>query len=162
MKAIPGFPGYYCTTTGRVYSNKSGVMKERKLSLARYGYPKLNLCVNGKKKCKCVHRLMAITFLPDYRQELSVNHIDGNPGNNHISNLEMCTHQENIKHSFRDGLRPRKGEDSPRAILTERDVLEIRDLWKKTYMGQRHLAVLYDVSIAAIGKIVTRKNWSHI
>ncbi len=48
-----------------------------------------------------LHRLIAMTFIPN-PQELSgpleVNHIDGNPYNNCVSNLEWITREENMRH----------------------------------------------------------------
>ena len=51
-------------------------------------------------------RAIALTFIPrpllhynkDY-SELEVNHIDGNPSNNNITNLEWCIGEENMKHA---------------------------------------------------------------
>lgn len=37
-------------------------------------------------------------------EELEVNHIDGNPKNNKLSNLEWCTGPENLDHARRTGL----------------------------------------------------------
>ena len=44
-----------------------------------------------------LHRVMAYTFLGNPREEQrDINHIDGNKNNNAISNLEWCTHKENM------------------------------------------------------------------
>jgi hypothetical protein len=46
-----------------------------------------------------VHRLMIQTFMPDtWNPDLDVNHKDGNKHNNDISNLEMVTRSENLRH----------------------------------------------------------------
>ena len=49
-----------------------------------------------------VHRLVAETFHPPppTPKHKYVNHKDGNPSNNHVSNLEWCTHPENMQHSY--------------------------------------------------------------
>lgn len=48
-----------------------------------------------------IHRLMAVAFrLPKRDDQIQVNHIDGNPSNNHVSNLEWSSRSENISHSF--------------------------------------------------------------
>ena len=50
---------------------------------------------------KLVHRLMAKARFKFYSPKLEVNHIDKNRSNNHITNLEMLDHKNNILH--RDG-----------------------------------------------------------
>ena len=50
---------------------------------------------------KLVHRLMAKAWFKFYSPKLEVNHIDKNRSNNHITNLEMLDHKNNILH--RDG-----------------------------------------------------------
>lgn len=46
-----------------------------------------------------VHRLVAITFLPNPDNLPVVNHIDGNRSNNNIDNLEWVSQQDNTKHA---------------------------------------------------------------
>ena len=43
-----------------------------------------------------VHQLVARAFIPNPNGYTEVNHIDENKGNNSVSNLEWCTHQQNI------------------------------------------------------------------
>lgn len=56
------------------------------------------------------HRLLALTFLPypSDPKELTVNHIDGIPGNDWISNLEWTTYSENLIHGYGLGLFDKK------------------------------------------------------
>lgn len=35
MKSVPGFPGYYATEDGHVFSERTGTLKEKKLTIAR-------------------------------------------------------------------------------------------------------------------------------
>ncbi len=50
-----------------------------------------------------VHRLVAEHFIsPCPEPGMVVNHIDGNPFNNHVSNLEWVTVSENNKHYHRE------------------------------------------------------------
>jgi len=53
------------------------------------------------------HRLLALAWLvyPPDIDRLDVNHIDGKPGNNVLSNLEWVTRQRNCEHAFEIGLR---------------------------------------------------------
>ena len=57
------------------------------------------------KKFVTIHRLVALTFLPNPDNKRTVNHKDGNKLNNHVSNLEWATYQENNKHAISTGLR---------------------------------------------------------
>lgn len=63
------------------------------------------LSKNGKGKKFYVHRLVAETFIPNPLKKRQVNHIDGNKLNNTVVNLEWCTHGENQKHAWDNGLK---------------------------------------------------------
>ena len=54
-----------------------------------------------------------------------------------------------------------KQNDNTRVSLTERDVLNIRQLYEEHY-SQRFLARLYGVTQSSINDIVKRRTWSHI
>lgn len=51
-----------------------------------------------------LHRLIAMTFIPNPLNLPEVNHIDGNKINNSVDNLEWCTNLENVRHAIRTGL----------------------------------------------------------
>lgn len=58
-----------------------------------------------------IHRLLALAWLtiPDNWQSMHINHIDGNPSNNSLANLEWVTPQENNRHAIATGLTHRHG-----------------------------------------------------
>ena len=58
----------------------------------------------GKKVYPLVHRLVAETWLKEWNPELTVDHIDNNPLNNDVSNLQMMTLRENYRKGYNDGL----------------------------------------------------------
>ena len=68
-----------------------------------YSYYTVNLCKNGKCKTYRSHVIVATAFLYKESENLEVNHIDFNPLNNNIKNLEWVTHKENIRHSIKNG-----------------------------------------------------------
>ena len=74
--------------------------KELVFSDNNSGYKKVILSRNQKHDRRYVHRLVAEHFLENKENKPQVNHKDGNPSNNNISNLEWVTSAENIKHSF--------------------------------------------------------------
>ena len=60
--------------------------------------------VYGKQKHFYVHRLVAEAYIPNPENKPTINHIDCNPRNNHVSNLEWATHKENSCHAVENGL----------------------------------------------------------
>lgn len=150
MKEIEGYAGYFIGEDGIVWSNLSGKLKIRKQYLNTPNpYKTVGFYASGKKIHKRVHRLVAQAYLPDYSEDLQVNHIDGDKLNNHVSNLEMCTPRENILHAIALGL---CGEFTPipRAIrgdplfnhkLTEQDADYIRNSTVET----RYLCIIFGV-----------------
>lgn len=61
---------------------------------------------NGKRKNLLVHRLVADAFLENKEHKAEVNHIDGNPKNNNLCNLEWVTPSENRYHAYHTLHRP--------------------------------------------------------
>lgn len=98
MKEIIGFPGYFITEDGRVWSDKrkKGVLKT---CVTYRGYERVTLRKSGstKKFSMSIHRLVIEHFkpCPDPQKFDMVNHIDGNKLNNHISNLEWSNNSHN-------------------------------------------------------------------
>lgn len=70
------------------------------------------LRVDLRGKLYQVHRLVAMHFIQNEDAKKEVNHIDGNPANNCVSNLEWITHSENLIHAHKNGLiKMPKGKD---------------------------------------------------
>ena len=63
------------------------------------GYWKVGLSNCGVKKSHKVHRLVAKSFLLNDHNKPNINHIDNNPLNNNVNNLEWCTQSENMFHA---------------------------------------------------------------
>lgn len=56
-------------------------------------------CVNGKTKTFQVHRIIALTFVPNPNNYPIVNHLDGDKLNLKAENLEWVTNKENVAHA---------------------------------------------------------------
>lgn len=112
-----------------------------------------------------VHHLVASAFLDppptEYgRGRIGVNHKDCDTSNNHYSNLEWATPQQNSDHAAENDLFW-KGEQINTAKLTVDQVREIRKR-KASGEGRNALAREYGVSNYAIYAIYTRKTWKHV
>ena len=124
---------------------------------------------NGKYKSFCIHRLVGIYFVDKYDENLNVlNHIDGNKLNNHVSNLEWNTTQENLEHKRINNLGKTlkaklsaTGINNSQAKLDEEDVIFIRTNCE-TKIDIKKFSKELDVSIATIYDIKNRRSWTHI
>jgi len=81
---------------------KGGILKPY-LCSKRYG--KGYLTIEIDKKNISVHRLIAQTFIRPFKENEVVNHIDFNTHNNHVSNLEIISITENIRHGKKNRLK---------------------------------------------------------
>lgn len=96
---ITGFPGYEVSNLGAIKSYKqTKAGKLLTLKKNHKGYLEVRLQdTDGAQAVKFVHRLVLMTFSPVEGMEgLTVDHIDGNPENNCLSNLRWMTAEENL------------------------------------------------------------------
>jgi len=96
---IEGYENYLIFKGGFIWSkNKDCIKKPRKNNC---GYRVIGLWNEGKVKYYSLHRLIAKHFVPNPDSKLDINHKDGNKDNNLASNLEWCTHSENMLHHYK-------------------------------------------------------------
>jgi len=70
--------------------------KELYQTTVNSGYKQVILYFNGKRYHKYVHQLVGNAFIDNPRGLTEINHKDYNKSNNSYTNLEWCTHLENI------------------------------------------------------------------
>ena len=94
-KEIKGFNGkYYISVNGEIYSVPA--KRILKTCVSNKGYELVCLkSPDGKRKQYTVHRLVALTFVPNPENFPLVNHKDENKLNNKAENLEWCTYSYN-------------------------------------------------------------------
>ena len=74
-----------------------------KLSTHKSGYPFTMGRVGGKQVPLYSHRLVALAWIGPQPEGMEVCHDDGDPTNNHVSNLRWDTHQANASDMVRHG-----------------------------------------------------------
>lgn len=93
MKDIPGYEGKYAITEdGKVWSYKNNIFLSQFL---KKGYYFVNLCGIKGRKAESVHRLLALTYIPNPENLPVVDHIDRNRTNNSLSNLRWASFETN-------------------------------------------------------------------
>lgn len=109
-KDIPGFDNYQASSLGRIRTLDRYVShKLAGLSLVNgrvritavdlRGYESIAIVEDKKRHYYRVHRLVAITFLPNPLNLPQVNHKNLIKTDNRVSNLEWCTPKQNMEHA---------------------------------------------------------------
>lgn len=96
-KRIVNFEDYGITDDGKVISYKYKTPKQLATWYQASGYENIKLSKNNQTYHCLVHRLVAEAFIPNPNNYLEINHIDGNPKNNHVSNLEWSDRKYNLE-----------------------------------------------------------------
>ena len=113
-KVISDTDGMYeVSNTGKVRSNNylnTGRTQELKLGHDDWGYLRVRIIRNGKRKTHKVHRLVAEAFIPNPNNLPQVNHLDGVHDNNRVDNLEWCSASRNVQHAYDNGLKEKNRE----------------------------------------------------
>ena len=168
---IPGWPGYYISKRGKLYSCKTmGCIKSKdytkwhpiKGRINRAGRHQVMLRYGLDKTLQVgISRLVAIAWVPNPKPEEYdvVMHLDNNPLNNHYKNLKWGTQKQNIQQAIREGRNKVsiKGDDCINRKLTIAQEEEIRQKYAKGNVGYGKLAKEYNVSIATIRRKLGKK-----
>lgn len=120
-KDIPGYEGLYkVSNTGKVksldrYLDWHGAregkkafypgkeLKYRQRTFGHLSYKFVTLSKDNVQKGTGIHRLVAIAFIPNPENKPFINHLDNNGLNNNVTNLEWCTHSENMLWAQKQG-----------------------------------------------------------
>lgn len=159
---IGGYPGYWVSSAGEVFSTKQDVFKTLAQTPTCNGYPAVCLSKGGKHSTTHVHRIVASAFCSKPEDATQVNHIDGDKNNNRADNLEWCTAAENLQHAKESGLwaAPR-GVDNGQSKLNEKSVGVVWSMWRNGFNNE-DIAKAVNVTRATVWAVVNGKTWKHI
>jgi len=163
FRDIPGYEGLYqVSNLGNVKSLGNDRTRKEKIlkPIETAGYFRVSLSNRERITILLIHRIVAITFIPNPYNKRCVNHIDCDRSNNALSNLEWVTYQENENHKKSLG-RQATGQRHGMSKLKDEDVLYI----KSNYIRGKNcnlLAEMFGVEKSRITKIASGTNWKHL
>jgi hypothetical protein len=182
-KKIPGFSDYEVSENGdirscdreKVYKSGRRMALSGKQKLLRKhpanGFLMTDLIDDrGKRKTVYPHKVVALVFIVNEKPRLNrvVLHLDGNPMNNHYSNLKWSTVSDSIRRGFETGVRDNSGLWEKRRAkygpkggnkamgrpdpLTPDDKIQIHHLRKQENYTLSRLAEKFNCSVSHIHK----------
>jgi len=173
IKEIPGFPGYYVSTEGEVFSDwhlvptgrgnsaQRGADK-RLLKPSKKKYLEYCLYINGKKHFVLGHRLILLTFKGACPDNMQACHNNGNSSDNRLENLRWDTAKNNCADRYKHGTFSR-GEDSKRAKLNEKQVRVIKHILTiPNRISHKRIAKIFRVERSTVTNINRGVSWKHI
>lgn len=166
MREIPGYPGYYVTEDGDVFSMRSVECRPLVKQLHKgYYHVFVKHGFGRKTKVKMpVHQLVLMAYVgPKPFAEAVTRHLNGNCLDNHISNLMWGTVKENVQDSLKHKTAAciRLGELHPCSKLKKEDVLAIRTA---VFNGTRQIDIAkqYAISSKHVSDIKLGRTWKHL
>lgn len=176
-KDVAGSGGRYSVSSmGRLRCNeytirvnsRSGIFPKKlpaeifKPSKNNYGYHQTTIAlVNSKRRwVVTIHRLVALTFIPNPENKPQINHKNGIKSDNHVENLEWVTQAENARHASKLGL-IRAGESNGASKMKKSGIHEVFKLREKG-CSQYEIANKFNVNQATISHILNRRTWTTV
>lgn len=113
------------------------------------GYLMVRILRHPDIKIRCsIHRLVAMTFIPNPENKKEVNHKNGIITDNRVENLEWVTPTENMHHSF---------TNFRKCKVTRDQCDEIIEKWKNKTHSNKQLCEEYNISPAQVSRIANLK-----
>lgn len=167
-KAITNFPGYEVSTfgrfrtwraNGRPFGKKKPKILKPWVLKKRGRYYAVSLFKEGKYYAFTAHSIVLREFIGPRPEGKECRHLDGNPQNPRLDNLEWATHQNNCEDKKRHGT-ARIGQDNINAKLTHDEVVQIKK-HLAINVSQAVIARKFDISPQTICNIAHERTWAH-
>jgi len=173
IRSIPGYPEYGISTDGKVWvyarrDNRGRISGGRFLRpwTSKSGHLKISIGRAERKKREYIHRLVLEVFVGPCPAGMECRHLDGNPQNNHLSNLRWGSHKENVHDAIQHGTNSPPpawaGSKNSQAKLTEAQVEVIFHGYHDGAANMAELSRAFNITLTNISYIVHKRSWKHI
>lgn len=153
---------YLVSSYGRVWSLKH--KKYLSISLGNKGRNKVHLYLNGKGRTMELARVIALTFLGD-GEGLDADHIDNDPTNDVLSNIQWLTPYENKSKAHRDGCihycDQKQGEDAEASIYSNETVSKACEMMEQG-KNSKEISKETGLPMPVIYNIYYKRDWTII
>jgi hypothetical protein len=178
--SIPGFPGYEAGTDGSVWScwksagpklgkintgtrqfrMKEQTVKPTERHPRNKPYHWIGLRVDGRTYQRFVHHCVLWAFVGQCPSGMECRHLSGDAGDNTLVNIEWGTKQSNWNDKRCHGTAT-VGEQNGFAILTDTDVVEMRQLHKNG-ASYAQLVAQFNTCYGNVRAIIKGRSWKHL
>ena len=155
---IDGFPGYFVSDKGRIWSERHQqflVLKQ----LDNHGHLGVCLYVDGERYYRYLHRLVAEAFIPNPDGLPVVRHICDEPSRNEAEDLSWGTQRDNWNDAIRNGrgyaLTPEDRERGYEQSRTPVVAIDLTTGQRRSFRGQRYASKALGIPQANIWKVLT-------
>ena len=155
MKEYPHNKNYIIAEDGRVYSKITS--KFLCITEKEDGY----LLVGLQDGSKRLHRLVAITYIPNPLNLPEVNHLNGIKSDCHKENLEWCTSKQNKEHAWEMGLYKDICEDHWNAVHSNDKIHKACQMLQDGYRNN-DIASILNIHKDTVGHIRGGSAWVEI
>jgi len=150
LSSIKDFSDYMISPLGYVYSCKGGRRELLQFGTIKTGHRFVYLFKDGKGHKRYIHRLVLETFMGACPKGMEAMHLDGNPSNNKVDNLQWGTRSQNLRMSNLVGKYSK---------VSAYDISMIRYYYKTKTLNQYELAKMFKISQPAVNDIVNMKTY---
>ena len=166
-KPVIGYEGVYdVSNMGRVRSLDRVAMRSdgkpcrvtgrlRKTKINGWGYETVVLHEDGTRTSKMVHHLVLEAFSGVRHDDHHGHHIDGNPRNNTVENLEWVPKEAHWSY-HNQGHRHHNSRLTPETVRMIRKVIALGE------HSYAQIGLMFGTCASNIGHIATRRQWVHL
>jgi len=140
MIPIPGFESYVISKSGIIADLSTGKIKKQTVYVRPDGYKKAAVKLrkdDGKSYICRVARLVAQAFIPNPEDLPTVDHIDRDSTNNHVSNLRWASYHTQVMN-----------RDFPIGVSGHRNIVKNGNGWQVQI--RRHKQIVFDKTFKTI------------